>query len=98
MMPMLAMMELGQLLFATSRGVLSQKLRSYGYFLNLRNWPGVVRRRWEAQRRRRIGDREFLRDYDGAIEFPKLTYGLLRYVANPIMKAYWAVARRLIMW
>jgi GT2 family glycosyltransferase len=96
--PALAMMEAGQVLFAAVNGALGQKLRSWGWFLRPANVRHVWRRRREVQRRRVIGDRAFMRDFVGRIDFAEVANPLLRYVANPLLGAYWWVARRLIFW
>jgi GT2 family glycosyltransferase len=96
--PALAAMELGQCLFSLLRGVPAQKLRAWGWHLSAESLGHVLRRRREAQRNRRLSDRAFLADFTGRIDFPGLRSPLLRWVANPLFAAYWAVARRLILW
>jgi GT2 family glycosyltransferase len=96
--PALIAMECGQLLFAAQHGILRQKLRAYGYYLSFPVARRLVQARREAQRRRRIGDREFLRSFTGRIQFVGLQSFLVRYIANPGFGAYWAVVRNLIWW
>ncbi len=99
-LPMLLFMELGQLLFAALQGwdVLRQKLKSYVYFCRPAGWKLIRRRRKQADMRRRITDREFLRDFEGAIDFPELQHPLLRYVANPILSTYWRCLKVIMIW
>jgi GT2 family glycosyltransferase len=96
--PALAMMEMGQWLSAAKQGRMLDKLRSYAFFWR----PANIRRIWQlrraAQRRRKIPDRQFLREFKGKIVTPELKGVLVNYVANPIFAAYWAVAKRLIWW
>ena len=89
-------MELGQLWFAWRAGLLGQKLASYAYFLQHANRRRLGRRRRTAQARRTVSDRQFMGGFSGAIDVPGLNHGLMRLVANPLLKLYWAVARRLI--
>jgi GT2 family glycosyltransferase len=96
--PALAVMEVGQLLFALSRGLLGVKLRSWLFFLAPANLALLRRRRRQAQARRTVSDRQFTRPFCGSIDFPELSGPLLKYVANPFFSAYWALARRLIFW
>jgi len=96
--PALVLMELGQWCFALLRGALRQKARSWVFLLRPANLAATWRRRRSAQRRRKVSDREFLRDFTGSIDFAELSSPLLKYVANPILRAYWFVARRLIFW
>lgn len=96
--PALTLMELGQCFFAAKHGRLSHKLRAYGFFLRPKNVRRIWRLRRAAQRRRTIPDREFLRDFTDTIDSPELKGFLVRGVANPVFKAYWKIAKRLIVW
>ncbi|HET6428519.1 MAG TPA: glycosyltransferase family 2 protein [Phycisphaerae bacterium] len=96
--PAAAVMELGQLVFAIARGVGRQKWRSWAFFLTPAGLGLLLRRRRQARRRRAVSDRRFTRTFCGTIDFPPLSGPLVRLVANPVLGAYWAVARRLIFW
>ncbi len=96
--PALVLMELGQWCFALLRGALRQKARSWVFLLRPANLAATWRRRRSAQRRRKVSDREFLRDFTGSIDFAEVRTPLLKYVANPLFKGYWFLARRLIFW
>jgi len=96
--PAAVVMELGQLAFAIGRGAAWQKLRSWGFFLTPAGLGLLLRRRREARRRRAVSDRRFTRTFCGRIDFPPLSGPLVRLVANPVLGAYWAAARRLIFW
>ena len=94
--PAAILMELGQLWFAWRAGLLAQKLASYAYFLQHANRRRLGRRRRTAQARRTVSDRQFMGGFSGTIDVPGLKHDLMRLVANPLLKLYWAVARRLI--
>lgn len=96
--PALALMEAGQIYFAWRSGVWREKLRAYKFFLKRSNWRELMRRRAAAQRSRRISDRRFTEPFVATVEFSELTSPLLRRLANPMLAAYWAVARRFIYW
>ncbi len=93
-----AMMELGQLAFSVRRGVAGAKLRSWAFFLTPAGLGLLLRRRREAARRRKVTDRQFMRTFHGTIDFAPLSGPMIRFVANPILGAFWAVARRLMFW
>jgi len=97
-LPALLLMEAGQFYFAWRNKILRQKLRACAFFMSGKNLARLLRRRRDAQRRRRIGDREFTRDFLGRIDFPEIHSPLLARVGNPLLAAYWRVARRLIFW
>ncbi len=98
LLPALLIMEAGQFYFSARHGVLKSKFRAAGFFLNRRNLAALCQRRASAQHRRLIDDAAFMRPFIARVEFVELRSRLLRWIANPILAAYWAVARRLIVW
>jgi GT2 family glycosyltransferase len=98
LMPALALMELGQIYFAWRAGVLNQKLRAYGFFLNRDNVMHLCRRRALAQSRRLVGDRTFTEPFVATVDYVELSSPLLRRLANPLLGIYWSLARRLLYW
>jgi GT2 family glycosyltransferase len=96
--PMILLMELGQVYFAWRNGVLGQKLRAWRYFMCGGNLAKLRMRRREARHRRRVTDREFTRDFVGEIDFSEIKSKTLRRIGNPLLRAYWQIARRLIFW
>ena len=96
--PALLAMELGQWVFALLAGLGRQKARAAGFVLRPANVRALWRARRAAQKRRVIGDRRFLRDFTGRIDFAEIRNPVLKYVANPVFAAYWWVARKLIFW
>ncbi|MGA2442691.1 MAG: glycosyltransferase family 2 protein [Tepidisphaeraceae bacterium] len=98
LLPAILVMEMGQLYFAWRNRVLGQKLAAWAFFASPRNVSRLLRRRREAQLRRRIGDRQFLRAFVGEIDLPELRSQTLRRIGNPILRTYWRFARPLIFW
>lgn len=98
LLPAILFMELGQVYFAWRQDVLGQKLRAYAFFLAGANRARVRADRATARRRRTVGDRAFSRGFTGRVAFSEIESPLVRLVANPVLGAYWAVARRLIRW
>lgn len=96
--PAILAMEAGQIFFAWRNGVLDQKLKACGFFLSSSNLSRLLKRRRAAQRRRRIGDREFMGRFLGEIDLPELRSRTLRTIGNPVLRAYWRVVRSLIVW
>jgi len=93
--PALALMELGQLAYACQRRLLPAKLASYRELLAPAMRRHVRRRRWAAQHRRVVSDRAMLAHYTARVTVPGGDPWPLRYLANPIFQAYWAVIRGL---
>jgi len=96
--PAFIAMELGQLLFALSRGSLAAKLIGYGQTLRPQTLKHLIHRRREAQQNRKLSDRLFMGEFAGRIEFPEGEPALLKLIGNPILNVYWQVARALICW
>jgi hypothetical protein len=98
LLPAILAMEMGQLYFAWRNRVLGQKLAACAFFASPPNLCRLLLRRRQAQRRRRIGDRQFLLRFVGEIDLPELRSQTLRTIGNPILRTYWRLARPLIFW
>ncbi len=98
LLPAILLMEVGQLLYAASRGRLADKLHALGYFLKPDTRRHMLGLRVIAQDRRSVSDRAFVRSHVGGIDHPGLGGPLLRYIGNPLLSAYWWVIRRLLFW
>lgn len=91
-------MELGQLFFAIQNGSLSHKLKSYLWFLNPLNVLKLVKDHIQTQKRRTVTDRFILQEFTGVIDFQPLDNPLLKYIANPVFKAYLSILRFIVRW
>lgn len=98
LLPAILAMELGQWLFAATRGLMSAKLRSYRFLAAAPARQLLGQRRQVIQAARRISDRVFLSLMSGAIETPHLRGWLVRFVANPFFRAYLWLVQRVIRW
>lgn len=98
--PMLCVMDLAILFFSIKNNWADMKWRSYkDWFVGgFRSF--VWRRRKEVQNARLISDKEFLKIAVSDIAFQEeaVRNPILDYVGNPLLRAYWAVVRRLIWW
>lgn len=68
------------------------------HFLNRRTWAAIAVRRREVKRLRTRTDAEIVGRFAGRVVFPEIDGPAMRYVLNPLLAGYWAVARRLIFW
>lgn len=96
--PALLTMELGQVAYATGRGLLGQKVMSWLDLLRPRTLATLRRRRRAARERRVVTDRHFTARFTGRVHLPVGDPWLLRWVANPMFEAYWRAVRPLIRW
>ncbi len=91
-------MELGMLPYTALRGLLSAKLKVYGYFFHFKNWRRMIKNKKAKAKLRKIKDRELARLIVGKLEFQEIANPILRYIVNPVFNLYWRVVRNLIFW
>lgn len=68
------------------------------HFSHPKTWQAVRRTRQQICALRVRSDAEIIGHFAGAIKFPDFGGGVLRYVLNPCMQAYWWLVRGLIVW
>jgi GT2 family glycosyltransferase len=94
--PAIVLMELGQLLFAAMHGLVAKKLYAWSWFLRRGNLRHVLERRRRAASRRKLEDSELLDMHVATIHLPAGDPAILRWVGNPLLKLWWAIARHLV--
>ncbi len=97
-MPILIVLDMATLAFSWQRNWLEMKWRVYRDLCSLDFWRWIRLRRHSIQRERILRDRTFLRNAVATIEFQEeaVRNPVLTFIGNPLLKAYWWVARRLI--
>lgn len=93
-------LEFGLWLFAFMNGYWKERVKVYKYWLKWENWKLWLGKRKKIQKMRKVSDR-YLMNYavsgiyfqDQATDNP-----LVNYVANPIMKVYYFLIVKLIIW
>jgi len=98
LMPMIIVMDLGLLGFSFIRGWWREKFKVYGALISPSFWQWIRQRQTVIQRIRTVSDRELLRMTvsDVAFQEEAIKNPVLDYIANPITRAYWWVARNLL--
>ncbi len=98
LLPALLLMEVGQLIYATSQGLLGAKWRAVAGFMH----PNFLGQAWVARRRtqsaRMVGDRQMLLRWSGTIDSPYLNGWMVRRVANPALGAWHRLACWCVRW
>lgn len=97
LLPGFVLSELGLIVFGAVNGSLGSRLKAYGYVFDVRNWPEIGEKRRQVQALRKIGDRELLASVSSNISFQETASPAMKII-NPLMAAYWAVARLIIRW
>ena len=96
LLPMLLVMEIGQLIFSAKNGFFRRRLGLYAELFSPASWQTIGRMRESVRRLRTIGDRAVLRRTVGTIKYQEVMSPLLA-LANPVMAAYrWVIL--LVVW
>nr|MBP9695281.1 hypothetical protein [Candidatus Magasanikbacteria bacterium] len=100
LLPMLIVLEAGLWLFALRSHTFGVRLKVYIYWLNPMHWGLWLRKRRFVQSIRKISDRNLLANSSSTIEFQEQTMQspLLKYVGNPLMKLYYLVVVKGLIW
>jgi GT2 family glycosyltransferase len=92
--PLLISTELGMALLALREGWLRDKVRGWAWLARNAGW--VARHRRATQRLRRVPDRELVRFLTPVLDPAMLTLPAAVRAVNPLVSAYWSLARRLL--
>ena len=92
LLPVLLATELGMVVLAAREGWLGDKVAGWRWSLSQRRWLRMHRR--ETQALRRVSDRELARYLTPVVDPQMIDRPAALRLANPLMRAYWAVARR----
>jgi len=99
--PMGIILEIGLWLFSIKNGYVDKRWDVYKYWLNKKNFMLWYKKRQRVQKNRVVSDRFLLKFTMPGIYFQeqKMDNPLLTYIGNPVMKVYyWVVVKGLIWW
>lgn len=100
LLPMALVMECGLILFAIMNGWFKIKMNIYKYWLTPQHWTLWLKKRKNIQSIRQVPDKVMLKMAADKVIFDSkdIDSPLLKYIANPLMTAYWFVVKKLIVW
>lgn len=100
LLPMAIIMEAGLILFSIMAGWFSLKMKVYAYWLAPHHWSLWLEKRKYIQSIRKVSDSQILTMAADKVIFDEkdINNPLLKYIANPLMTAYWFVAKHIIFW
>ncbi|MFA7314472.1 MAG: glycosyltransferase family 2 protein [Candidatus Magasanikbacteria bacterium] len=100
LLPIAICLELGLWLFSFKNGYASKRWEVYKYWLNFKNWSIWFKKRKIIQQNRKVSDREMLSHSVSEIVFQDASTDnfLVNYLANPIMKLYYYVVVKGLIW
>lgn len=96
--PALLLLEAASLAYACRGGWLRRRLAVYGFLLRPATWRYLRTKRRQVQGVRRVPDRAVAVHLTGRIDVPGVAGGVGGRLLNFVLGAYWAVARRLLLW
>lgn len=98
--PMGLVLECGLWLFSIKNGYAHKRWDVYKYWFNTKHWKLWLKKRRAIQKIRVVSDRFLLKYSVSEILFQEteMANPLLRYVGNPMMKLYWWVVVRGLIW
>lgn len=100
LLPAAAVAEIGLMVVALAQGWGAEKLAAWGYWLNPARWGMIIKKRRGRQAARLVSDKKLLAQAVGAIEFAErgIDGPFVRKFVNPILSAYWRLAKKIITW
>lgn len=100
LLPMALALELGLIFFALKGGWFKERMKVYKYWLQGEHWRLWWGKRKKTQALRTISDRDLLKHSVSGIYFQDASTEnpLVLYVGNPIMKAYYFVVVKGLIW
>ncbi|MBT3817287.1 MAG: glycosyltransferase family 2 protein [Candidatus Magasanikbacteria bacterium] len=100
LLPILIPLEMGLWYFSWKNGYLSKRLEVYKYWMKKENRAIWLKKRKKIQKERIVNDR-FLFDHSVTgiyFQDESVTSPLVKYIANPVMKVYYAIIVRGLLW
>jgi GT2 family glycosyltransferase len=97
-LPMIAFMEAGMAVYSLKNSWFDKRLEIYRYLLTGKTWAHVRESRLALSKIRRKSDKTIIAGFAGRIEFQEIANPLLDRVANPLMDAYFRLAKKIISW
>jgi len=93
-------LEIGMMIFAYRDGWIKEKISAYKYWFNIKNYKFWLAKRRHIQGVRMTTDKFLLSRAVATVNFNEKSIDnpILKFVGNPLMAAYWWVAKIIIVW
>lgn len=100
LLPMGLVLEVGLWLFAFKGGWLDERIKVYKYWLKAKHWQLWLKKRKNIQKIRKVSDRFLLSFSVPEIKFQEqsMENPILKYIGNPVMKGYYWITVKLLIW
>jgi len=100
LLPMGVILELGLWLFAIKGGWAKERMRVYAYWLKWSNWKLWLHKRKNIQSMRKVSDRFLMSFASTGVYFQEksMENPVLKYIGNPVMKVYYYIIVKGLIW
>lgn len=96
--PCLLIAELLLSAYYVCRGWGGSRVRLLGHFVKPGTWRAILRHRRAVRRLRQRSDAQIVARFAADIRFAEVDGRAIRYLINPLLRAYWHLIRPLIRW
>ena len=92
----LLFMDIVMLFYSLLGGYFKELIKVYGYFLKRENIDKIIRSREEVKAFSKLKFSDIAKNFQAKIEFQEIANPILKYIANPLMEAYWFLIKKFI--
>ena len=98
LLPAIAAMEAGMLLYSIPGRWTGVKIKSASYFWRPSTWVKIMKKRKKIRSLRKRKEKDVIKHFEGRVLFQEIENPVLKYVANPVFNIYWQIIKRLVHW
>ena len=92
----LLFMDVAMFFYSLLSGRFKELFKVYAYFLKTKNIDKLIKSRQEVKAFSKLKFSDIAKNFQAKIEFQEISNPILKYIANPLMSAYWFLIRRFI--
>ena len=92
----LVFIDLGMLFLALFSGRFKELIRVYSYFMKKKNIEKIIKSRMQIKKITKVPFNRIAFNFKASIKFQEINNPLLKYIANPLMEAYWFLVKKFI--
>jgi hypothetical protein len=98
LLPAMAAMEVGMILYSIPGKWFGTKMKACFYFWKPSTWFKIRRKRKKINALRTKREKDIIKSFEGRVLFQEIENPILKYIANPVFAFYWRVIQKLIYW
>jgi hypothetical protein len=98
LLPAIAAMEAGMMVYSIAGGWAGTKIKVCLYFWKPSTWVKIMQKRRRVKALRVTKEKDIIKYFEGRVLFQEIDNPVLKYVANPAFNIYWNIIKRIIHW